>query len=100
MGRSLSDMLDYLELFFGKSFTGKTARMLHELRAEPRLVLVDPKCAQLATLKGFDHVWPEFVEKTKHTSSGWGKSNPAEYFRKHRSAERLRVVIHLRTHFK
>ena len=31
------------------SFTGKTARMLHEVRAVPRPVIVDPKCAQLAT---------------------------------------------------
>jgi hypothetical protein len=43
-------MLGYLELYFGKSFTGKTARMLHEVRAVPRLVIVDPKCAQLVDL--------------------------------------------------
>lgn len=98
-------MLGYLELFFGKSFTGKTARMLHELRAESHLVLVDPKCAQLVTLKGFDHVWPEYIEKTKTVSPGWRGDNPANYFRGRSGrgssrSSRLRVIIHLRTHFK
>jgi DNA helicase HerA-like ATPase len=90
-------MLGYLELFFGKSFTGKTARMLHEVRAEERLVIVDPKCAQLSALKGFQHVWPNYNEKP----SGWleGDGHPAKYFES-RLRDRIRVVIHLRTHFK
>ena len=50
-------------LLFGKSLTGKTARMLHEIRDEARVILVDPKCAQLARLPKFKHVWCEYDEK-------------------------------------
>ncbi len=89
-------MLSYLELFFGKSFTGKTARMLHEVRAEPRLVIVDPKCAQLATLKGFEHLWPEYSVKPR----GWADGSVVEYFRAMRGAKRFRVVLHVREHFR
>lgn len=89
-------MLGYLELFFGKSFTGKTARMLHEVRAVPRLVIVDPKCAQLATLKGYDHLWPQCSLKPR----GWTDGSVVEYFRKKRDAERFRVVLHVREHFR
>jgi hypothetical protein len=89
-------MLGYLELFFGKSFTGKTARMLHEVRAVPRLVIVDPKCAQLATLKGFEHLWPQYSAKPR----GWTDGAIVEYFRKVRDAERFRAVIHVRDNFK
>jgi DNA helicase HerA-like ATPase len=91
-------MLGYLELFFGKSFTGKTARMLHEVRAVPRLVILDPKCAQLAELKGFDHVWPELTDGK--TLAWSGSENPVEYFRKRLSSPRFRVVIHARAHFR
>jgi hypothetical protein len=88
-------VLQYLELFFGKSYTGKTARMLHEIRAEPRVVLVDPKCAQLVTLKGYDHVWPEFVPGKR---GGWtGEQNPVNYFRGC-EAGKFRVIIHIREH--
>jgi hypothetical protein len=93
-------MLGYLELFFGKSFTGKTARMLYEIRAEPRLVLVDPKCSQLAKLKGFDHVWPEYLEKASDGKAGWAADNPADYFRDCLDLDtHFRVVIHFRAHF-
>ncbi len=89
-------MLEYLELFFGKSFTGKTARMLHEIRREKRVVLVDPKCAQLVELKGFDHVWPDY---TPGKRGGWtGEHNPANYFRDRQTGD-FRVVIHVREHF-
>lgn len=44
----------------GKSYTGKTARMLWELRDDRRVLLVDPKCAQLTELKGWEHVWPSY----------------------------------------
>ena len=74
--------------------------MLYEIRAESRLVLVDPKCAQLVKLKGFEHVWPEYIPKSNIALAGWGKDNPAAYFRKHLASEKFRVVIHLRTHFK
>ncbi len=91
-------MLDYLELFFGKSLTGKTARMLHEIRKQPRLVLVDPKCAQLVDLKGFDHVWPEYVPKQGGRRGGWiGLGNPVNYFRGR--AGKFRVLVHVREHF-
>lgn len=53
-------MHENLMLIFGKSWTGKTARLLHELRGERRVVLVDPKCGQLARLRGWLHVWPVY----------------------------------------
>lgn len=53
-------LVDPLVLIFGKSLTGKTARMLHELREEPRVVLVDAKCSQLAALPAWRHLWPEY----------------------------------------
>jgi hypothetical protein len=89
-------MLGYLELFFGKSFTGKTARMLHEVRAVPRLVVIDPKCAQLKTLKGFSHVWPRYSKKP----AGWLDDSVVRYFRDHRGDDRFRVVIHVREYFR
>jgi hypothetical protein len=89
-------MLGYLELFFGKSFTGKTARMLHEVRAVPRLLIVDPKCAQLATLKGFTHLWPQYSSKPR----GWSDASVVDYLRKVRDAGRFRAVIHVRDNFK
>jgi hypothetical protein len=89
-------MLGYLELFFGKSFTGKTARMLHEVRAVPRLVIVDPKCAQLAKLKGFEHLWPQYSKKPR----GWTDGSVVDYFRRTCAAERFRVVVHVREHFR
>ena len=91
-------MLGYLELFFGKSFTGKTARMLYEVRAVPRLVIVDPKCAQLVTLKGFEHLWPQYSHDKK--SRGWVDTSVVDYFRKARAADRFRVVVHVREHFR
>lgn len=91
--------LGYLELYFGKSFTGKTARMLHEIRAVPRLIIVDPKCAQLAQLKKFDHVWPELVSVGKEARWKAG-SSPVEYLRKRLDAPKFRVVVHVRTDFR
>ena len=97
--RRRQDPLGYLELFFGKSFTGKTARMLHEIRAEPRVILVDPKCSQLVDLEGFDDLWPEYVPKKGEEHGGWtGEQNPAKYFLRGRSGK-FRVVIHVREHF-
>jgi hypothetical protein len=93
--------LGYLELFFGKSFTGKTARMLHEVRASPRLLILDPKCAQLAKLKGFEHLWPEYSEKPK----GWADTVVFDYLRPFSVQEggtRLpfRAVVHVRDNFR
>ena len=89
--------LGYLELFFGKSFTGKTARMLHEVRAVPRLAIADPKCGQLVTLKGFDHLWPKCSEEKPYR---WIDESVVSYFRAHRGADRFRVVIHMRERFR
>lgn len=94
-------MLSYLELFFGKSFTGKTARMLHEVRAESRLLIVDPKCAQLVKLKGFDHVWPEYSAKPRR----WADSVVADYLREYSvqyggTDLPFRVVVHVRDNFR
>ena len=87
--------LEYLELFFGKTMTGKTARMMHEVRNEPRLVVVDPKCGQLAELEDFDHLWPEY---RPGKGGGWtGEHNPADYFRGRNG--KFRVVVHVREHF-
>lgn len=92
----MSSKLGYLELFFGKSFTGKTARMLHEVRAVRRLVIVDPKCAQLVKLPGFDHLWPKYQPKP----AGWTDGSVTDYFRAHLGAKQFRVVLHVREHFK
>jgi len=53
------ELKDSLTLLFGKPWTGKTERMLHEIRQERRVLLVDPKCSQLSQLRGWEHVWPE-----------------------------------------
>lgn len=99
------DSLGYLELFFGKSFTGKTARMLHEVRAVSRLVIVDPKCAQLVSLPGFDHLWPVYSKKP----AGWTDRSVTDYLRRYHLTARgrlrvrgagFRVVIHVREFFR
>jgi|SRR5579859_714673 len=94
-------MLGYLELFFGKSFTGKTARMLHEVRAVSRLVIVDPKCAQLVKLAGFDHLWPRHSPKP----NGWLDDSIVNYFRDKvtkgkKRGPGFRVVVHVRENFR
>lgn len=94
-GRFYTVSLGYLELFFGKSFTGKTARMLHEVRAVSRLVIVDPKCAQLRDLKGYDHLWPKYSKKP----AGWSNDAVVSYFRERRGEKQFRVVIHVREFF-
>ncbi len=87
-------MRNYTEFNFGKSFTGKTARMLHELRDEKRVVLTDPKCAQLVDLKGWDHLWPIYDEVQNRWEPGF-----ADYFRK-RLNKRFRAMIHFRANFR
>lgn len=84
-------MRDYVQLFFGKSFTGKTARMMYELRDETRVVLVDPKCGSLTKLEGWDHEWPAFDEE-RHI---WLGKSFLDYFRQ-RLRGRFRVAVHLR----
>jgi len=80
-------------LILGKSFTGKTARMLHELRRSPRFVIADPKCAQLASLPHFAHLWPEW------SGERWAGFTIPDYFST-RLASRFRVVAHFRHAFK
>jgi hypothetical protein len=46
-------MNEGITLYLGQSFSGKTARMLHDLSKEPRVVLVDAKCGELANLSGW-----------------------------------------------
>ena len=99
-------MLGYLELFFGKSFTGKTARALWEVRAVPRLIVVDPKCGQLVNLKGYQHLWPQYAPGK---FCGWltvdeyGREvdSVVDYFRPLSGNKKpFRVVIHMREHFR
>lgn len=88
-------MKSYLELNFGKSFTGKTARMFHEINEEKRIVAVDPKCnAQLATLRGWDHLRPVYVKKT----NAWSDGETVEYFRENLN-KHFRVIVHFRAYF-
>ena len=84
----------YLELNFGKSFTGKTARMLWELREEGRVILADPKCAQLVDLKNWDHLWPVYDSE----ENVWMGKDFVDYFRKRQNC-RFRAMVHFRTHF-
>lgn len=80
-----------LTLIFGKSWTGKTVRMLHELRSEPRVVLVDPKCSQLAKLRGWTHLWPSFdVEQGM-----WADDQLSTAFRGVKDSS-FKIVIHFR----
>ncbi len=80
-----------LTLIFGKSFTGKTERLLHELQPWPRVVLVDPKCSQLVKLKGWEHVWGEFDAENRV----WLEKDIPGFFQLHRR-ERFRVIVHFR----
>jgi hypothetical protein len=88
-------MEGYSQLNFGKSFTGKTARMIHEIKSELRVVLVDPKCAQLVKLKGYDHLWPYF-----HEDEGrWLGKDFTQYFSR-RLTVKFKVVVHFRSFFR
>jgi len=89
----------YVELNFGKSFTGKTARMLHELRGEDRVILADPKCAQLVDLKNWDHLWPFFDAESNNGDGAWLGKDFVDYFRK-RQRCRFRAMVHFRSHFR
>lgn len=86
-------LIDSLTLYFGKSWTGKTARMLHDLREEQRVVLCDPKCAQLETLKRWDHFWLDYNEE----GNRWTDSAAPffEYLAKRRESF-FRVLLHFR----
>lgn len=83
-------------LILGKSFTGKTARMLHELRRSPRLVITDPKCAQLTSLPHFAHLWPDWAGER------WNGFSVPGYFKPAASSMslRFRAVVHFRHGFK
>jgi len=79
-------------LILGKSFTGKTARLLHELKKSPRVVLADPKCAQLAALPRWSHLWPEW------DGDRWSSFAVPDFFST-RLNERFRAVVHIRHAF-
>lgn len=82
---------DYVRLFFGKSFTGKTARMIYEIRNEKRIVLADPKCGKLKELQGWDHLWPLYDEER----GIWLGKMFVDYFRQ-RLRQPFRAVVHMR----
>jgi len=83
--------MDYVRLFFGKSFTGKTARMIYEIRNDKRVVLLDPKCGKLSKLEGWDHQWPYYDDE----KNIWLGKTFVDYFRQ-RLRGPFRVVVHLR----
>lgn len=80
-------------IIVGKSFTGKTARLLHLLRGSPRVVLVDPKCAQLVGLKSWSHLWPDW------DGERWSSYVVPDFF-SNRLHSRFRAVVHFRHAFK
>jgi len=69
--------------------------MLYEIRSAPRVVLVDPKCSQLASLPFFYHLWPEYDEQC----GKWTSPLVGDYFGKHLKGH-LRVAIHFRSFHK
>lgn len=73
---------------------GKTARLMHELLAEDRVVVVDPKCAQLAKLAEWEHVWPGYDADAKK----WSDSSVPLFFLENRNS--FRVVVHFRSDYK
>ncbi len=83
---------NFVRLFWGKSFTGKTSRMFYEVRDEKRVVGVDPKCGSLTKLEGWDHLWPYYDE----TRGIWLGKTFVDYFRKTRFKKKFRAMIHLR----
>lgn len=89
---------DPVTLFYGKSLTGKTARMFHALVGQKRVVLVDPKCSQLVKLKGWDHLWVEYelpntVQERQEKLGRWKSRAVVDYFS---GRKKFRVVVHLR----
>ena len=90
---------NFVRLFWGKSFTGKTSRMFYELRDDARVLAVDPKCGSLTKLEGWDHLWPFFDERTYLESKGkrciWLGKTFIDYFRK-RLKQKFRAMVHLR----
>lgn len=86
--------LDSVTLFFGKSFTGKTARMLHELRGESRVLFLDGKCAQLIELPGWKHFFPSPVLEGEGRPA-WSLGPWYQYLSEHKK-DNFRVMLHFR----
>lgn len=86
-------MTERLMLIFGKSYTGKTARMLHEVADERRVVLVDAKCEQLARLTAWSHLWPEYNPKAE----AWSTVEIVRFFAAALN-DPFRVVVHFRAY--
>jgi hypothetical protein len=78
-------------LIFGKSWTGKTVRMLHELKTENRVILVDPKCSQLTEVRGWTHLYPPFDFELKV----WADDTVSSAFRRVLHSH-FRIMFHLR----
>ncbi|OQW38605.1 MAG: hypothetical protein A4C66_11600 [Nitrospira sp. HN-bin3] len=89
-----------LTILWGKSLTGKTARMLHEIEQaawqldETRVVIVDAKCHELTRLDSYDHLWPEYSEKLE----AWTTRVVPDYFRAVQGTRPFRVVVHFRSY--
>lgn len=84
---------DSLTLLYGKSLTGKTARMVHELADDDRVVIVDAKCNQLVALRGYVHLWPGLSENKVPV---WSDREVVCFFREHLLSP-FRVVVHCRS---
>lgn len=65
--------------------------MIHDLRDERRVLLVDPKCAQLEKLRGWSHLWPEYDTKQEL----WADDRVSRVMRTIRDVD-FRIVIHFR----
>lgn len=85
-----------LTLICGKSFTGKTARMLAELRNAPRVLLLDAKRQELVRLKGWQHVFTEFGGERWSDSVVVDALRPYAYG----MGGSFRVVLHMRNGFR
>lgn len=86
-----------ITLYLGQSFSGKTARMLYDISKEPRVVLVDAKCGELAKLSGWSHLWPVYDSER----GIWFDAECVDFLRVVRTALRgFRLVVHFRAHHK
>lgn len=84
-----------ITLYFGKSWTGKTARLLYDLRGARRVLLVDPKCEQLARLHGWSHIWPNYDSEKKV----WADDRMSRALAATKGCD-FRLVVHFRNHYR
>lgn len=87
-------MICDLELNFGKSFTGKTSRMLHELRDERRVVFVDPKLSpEMTNLRNWEHQFPVYDAERNR----WMGKDTLAYFERVQRCS-FRAMVHFRSY--